>query len=127
MQSAADSISLVSLGQVFTLLFVTLGPLKILGPFAQLTREADESMVRKIAQRAFALAIVAAVGGGYLGRALIESWSIPVPAVLLAGGLIFVLVGLNLVLEQYHPAHPAPPPLPSDLMAAAMRPRFRSS
>ena len=124
MQGAPDAISLLGLGQIFTLFFVTLGPLKILGPFAQLTHEADETMVRKIARRAFVLAVIAAVVGGFLGRALIQSWSIPAPAVLLAGGLIFVLVGLNLVLEQYHPAHPAPPPLPSDLMAAAMRATF---
>lgn len=124
MQSATDAIGLIGLGQIFTLFFVTLGPLKILGPFAQLTHEADETLVKKIAQRAFVLAVIAAVVGAYLGRALIESWSIPAPAVLLAGGVIFVLVGLNLVLEQYHPAHPAPPPLPADPMAAAMRVTF---
>ena len=123
MQGAPDGISLVSYGQIFTLLFVTLGPLKIVGPFAYLTHEADEPRTRRIAVRSFLIAVVAAVVGGFAGRALIISWSIPVSAVLLSGGIIFALVGLNVLLEQYQPAH-APPPLPPDPMAAAMRITF---
>jgi|KBSMisStandDraft_5_1062788.scaffolds.fasta_scaffold06837_5 multiple antibiotic resistance protein len=123
MQGAPDGISLVSYGQIFTLLFVTLGPLKIVGPFAYLTHEADEPRTRRIAVRSFLIAVVAAVVGGFAGRALIISWSIPVSAVLLSGGIIFALVGLNVLLEQYQPAH-APPPLPADQMAAAMRITF---
>jgi len=109
---------------VFTLLFVTLGPLKVLGPFVQLTRDTDESTMRQIAVRAFVLAVIAVVVGGFAGRALIENWGISVPALLLCGGIIFALVGLTLVLEQYKPTHPAPPPLPAAPMAAAMRITF---
>ena len=124
MQSAPDAISLVSYGQIFTLLFVTFGPLKIVGPFAHLTREADETRMRRIAVRSFLIAMGAAVVGGFAGRALITSWSIPVSAVLLSGGIIFALVGLNVLLEQYQPAHAPPPPLPPEQMAAAMRITF---
>ena len=91
MQSAPDGISLVSYGQLFTLLFVTLGPLKIVGPFAHLTREADETRMRQIAVRSFLIAMGAAVVGGFAGRALITGWSIPVSALLLSGGMIFML------------------------------------
>ena len=42
----------------------------------------------------------------------------------LAGGIIFLLVGLRMVLEQYAPVHAAPPPLPALPMAAAMRIAF---
>jgi len=124
MQSALDAPSLVSYGQLFTLLFVTLGPLKIVGPFAHLTREADETRVRQIAVRSFLIALGAAVVGGFAGRALITSWSIPVSAVLLAGGIIFLLIGLKVMLEQYQPAHAPPPSLPPEQMAAAMRITF---
>jgi hypothetical protein len=37
MQGAPEATALVGLGAVFTLLFVTLGPLKIVGPFGQLS------------------------------------------------------------------------------------------
>jgi multiple antibiotic resistance protein len=124
MQGAHEALALVGLGQVFTLFFVTLGPLKILGPFAQLTREADEATLRKIAVRAFVLAVIAVLVGGFLGRALAENWSISEPGLLLSGGIIFALVGLSLVLEQYHPAHAPPPSLPARPMAAAMQITF---
>jgi multiple antibiotic resistance protein len=123
MQDAPDASALLGLGAVFTLLFVTLGPVKILGPFAQLTRDADEAKVKQIAVRAFALAVVAVVAGGFVGRALLGNWGISIPALMLAGGMIFFLVGLNLVLEQYQPA-PAAPPLPAAPMAAALRLAF---
>ncbi|MGH8698096.1 MAG: MarC family protein [Burkholderiales bacterium] len=124
MQSAPDAAALVGFGAIFTLFFITLGPLKVLGPFAQLTREADEATMRRIAVRAFVLAVIAVVAGGFAGRALLENWSISASAMLLSGGIIFALVGLSLVLEQYQPAHPAPPPLPAAPMAAAMRITF---
>ena len=105
MQGAPEASALIGLGAVFTLLFITLGPLKIVGPFVQLTREADEATMKKIAVRAFALALIAVVVGGFVGQALLENWNISVPALLLAGGIIFLLVGLSLVLEQYQPVH----------------------
>ena len=120
----SESSSLVSLGAVFTLFFVTLGPLKILGPFAQLTHEADATTARKIAVRAFVLAVIAVLAGGFVGRALVHNWHISIPALLLAGGIIFFLVGLRQVLEQYEPVHATSPPLPAAPMAAAMRVAF---
>jgi len=124
MQSAPEAAALVSYGAIFTLFFVTLGPLKVLGPFAQLTRETDEATMRRIAVRAFVLAVIAVVVGGFAGRSLLENWGISAAAMLLAGGIIFALVGLSLVLEQYQPAHPPPPPLPAAPMAAT-RPAAR--
>jgi multiple antibiotic resistance protein len=124
MQGAPDAAGLVGYGAIFTLFFVTLGPLKVLGPFVQLTHDADEPTMRRIAVRAFVLALIAVVGGGFAGRALLENWSISASAMLLSGGIIFALVGLGLVLEQYQPAHPPSPPLPAAPMAAAMRITF---
>src|SRR5262245_12598185 len=122
MPSTPDA--LVGFGAIFTLFFITLGPLKILGPFTQLTREADEATARAIAVRAFVIAVIAVVVGGFAGRALLENWGVSSSAMLLTGGIIFALVGLSLVLEQYQPTHPAPPPLPAAPMVAAMRSAF---
>ncbi len=73
MQGAPDATALIGFGAIFTLFFITLGPLKILGPFSQLTRETDEATMRKIAVRAFVLAVIAVVVGGLAGRALLGS------------------------------------------------------
>jgi multiple antibiotic resistance protein len=124
MQNAPDAVALLSLGAIFTLFFVTLGPLKILGPFAHLTREADEATAKRIAVRTFVIALISVVAGGFAGRALLGNWHISTGALGLAGGIIFALVGLRLVLEQYETVHTAAPPLPAAPMAAAMRIAF---
>jgi multiple antibiotic resistance protein len=115
---------LLGLWPVFILIFVTLGPIKIFGPFMQLTHDADEARIKQIALRAVMLATIAAVAGGLVGRLLVDNWEISVGALTLAGGIIFFLVGLNLVLEQYKPAHIAPTPLPQPPMHAALRVAF---
>jgi multiple antibiotic resistance protein len=115
---------MLELSAVFPLLLVTLGPIKILGPFAQLTRDVDEARMRQIAVRAFGLAALAVLAGGVIGPALLRSWNISLPALLLAGALVFLLIGLRLVLEQYEPATAAPPALPAAPTAAAMRITF---
>ena len=124
MQDFPDASPLLGLETVFVLLFVTLGPIKIVGPFAQLTRDTDEAQMKRIAVRAFVIAVIAVIVGGFVGEVLIEAWKISVSALTLAGGIIFLLVGLSLVLEQYQPAHGAPPPLPEAPMAAALRLAF---
>ena len=124
MQSLPDASDLLGLGVVFVVLFITLGPIKIFGPFVQLTRDLDEAKVKSIAVRAFALAVIAAVVGGFAGRILVENWRISIAALTLAGGIIFFIVGLRLVLEQYQPVHAAPAPLPEAPMAAALRIAF---
>lgn len=106
---------------IFTLLFVMLGPLKILGPFANRTRGMDVHRVRQIAVWAFVVASIAAIGGGFVGRALLANWHVSRPALTIAGGIIFFVVALRQLLEQYEPTHAAAEPLPESPIAAACR------
>jgi len=113
---------MVGPGEIFTIFFVTLGPLKVLGPFAQRTKELDDAMVRQIAWRAFLVATIAIVAGAFIGRSLAENWKISLPAMLLTAGVIFFLVAIRQLLEQYEPVHAAAAaPLPASPMAAALR------
>ena len=109
--------------EIFTIFFITLGPLKILAPFAQRTHGLSDAAVRQIAVRAFALATVSAIAGGFLGAALLANWHISIGAMVIAGGLVFLLVGLRQLLEQYEPPHAADaavPALPASPTAAAL-------
>ena len=47
MQNLSDAPQLLGLYTVFILLFVTLGPIKVVGPFMQLTRDVDEATMKK--------------------------------------------------------------------------------
>jgi multiple antibiotic resistance protein len=106
--------------EVFTFLFVMLGPLRVLGPWAQRTRGVDDQAVRRIAWWAFVVASFMAVAGGFVGRALLANWQVPPAALQMAGGIVFFLVALRQLLERYEPDHhAAPPPLPASPFAAA--------
>lgn len=108
--------------EIFTIFFVTLGPLKVLGPFAQRTRGIDEDTTRQIAWWTFVVATVGIVAGSLLGRNLLRNWHVSIPALTLSAGVVFFLVALRQVLEQYEPAHPATmEPLPASPIVAASR------
>jgi multiple antibiotic resistance protein len=113
---------MVGAGEIFTIFLVTLGPLRLLGPFAHRTRGLDDGLVRKIALRAFLFAVVAVVAGSFVGRALLAKWHVSIAALAIAAGIIFFLVAVRRLLEQYEPAEAGTAaPLPADPTAAAIR------
>jgi multiple antibiotic resistance protein len=101
------------LGQVFTLLFLMLGPFKIIGPFLKVTEGADDRLARQIALWATIFAALALLVAGVLGETFLSSYGVPLPVLALAGGVILFLVALKNVLEQF-----APPEAPHDTAAA---------
>lgn len=113
------------LGQVFTLLFLMLGPFKIIGPFLKITHGADDRLARRIALWATIFAALALLVAGFLGEAFLSSYGVPLPVLALAGGIILFLVALKNVLEQFEPAEPhpdAPAIAPEAAMKVALRP-----
>jgi multiple antibiotic resistance protein len=114
-------------GEIFTLFFVTLGPLKLLGPYAQQTQSLDGATLRRITLRSVAIGLLAVMAGGYLGKILATSWHLSVPAIEIATGVIFSLVAIDLVLSPYGGAHATnatPAQLPSDPTLAMFRVTF---
>src|SRR5262245_64685922 len=104
----------LGVGKLFTLFFVTLGPIKLLGPLARSTATMTDAELRALAIRAGALATLIAIAGGFLGRTLLESWQIPVFSLRLTAGLILFVVAFRLVMQPYESAPqaatPAEPP-----------------
>ncbi len=108
--------------EIFTILFITLGPLKMLGPFAQRTHDLDDAAVRRIAVWAFVLATVAAVAGGAIGRILAANWqvstgSLAIPRASSSSWSRFV--SSSKATSAHAPV--ALPPLPASPVAAAAR------
>jgi multiple antibiotic resistance protein len=103
-------------GQIFTFLFIMVGPLNVLGPFAQVTAHADRPLRRRIAIATFAIALLALLAGAYLGTILMKKWQISIAALTLAGGIILFLVALKKIL--------APDP-PEKLAAVGEHPTMR--
>jgi multiple antibiotic resistance protein len=104
--------------QIFTFLFLMLGPIKIIGPFAKMTKQADAALTRQIALRATLFSSLALVFAAVLGDRALSSYGIPLPVLALSGGVILFLVALQNILAQFEPpashgdgaAEPAPAP-----------------
>ena len=109
--------------QIFTFFFVTLGPLKLIGPFVARTRDVDLARSRQIALWAFTVATLGVIAGGLLGSHLLVTWRVSMAALQLSGGIVFFLVALRHLLEHYEPPREAaePPPLPAAPLTAAAR------
>jgi multiple antibiotic resistance protein len=120
---AVSGAYIIGPAEIFAIFFVTLGPLKILGPFVQRTHDLDDPTLRKVALWAFAIATITVMIGSLVGAALASIWQISIGALTLTAGIIFFVIALNQLLEQYQPPHApvAPPPLPPSPMAVAVR------
>ena len=68
-----------------------------------------------LALRAGVIAAAIAVAGGFVGRALLESWQIPIFALRLTAGLMLFVVAFRLVMQPYEaPAPHAAPEAPGE-------------
>jgi len=119
MQDVSAVSTALAPSEILTLFIVTLGPIKILTPYAQRTKDFSAEMQRTISTRAFIFATLAAVAGGLFGKATLVRWHIPVPVLLITAGLILFAVALRQVLHQYDAASSPADPLPASPLAAA--------
>lgn len=112
--------------QVFTFLFLMLGPIKIIGPFANITKGADPVLTRQIALRATLFSSLALLFAAMLGERALSSYGIPLPVLALSAGIILFLVALQTVLQQFappvHHGEDAARPAPMPTMMVAMTP-----
>ena len=94
----------VSITEMFTFLFLMLGPIKILGPFVQLTRKGDEAFAKRLAIRAFLYSCAALLFVAFIGERSMRKYHISVPVLGIAAGIILFLVALQTVMQQFDPS-----------------------
>jgi len=94
----------ITWGMIFALCFLMLGPIKLLGPFAAMTKGCDRIFRLRLATRAFFFSVVAVTIAGSLGRQMLDNFAIQVLQI--AAGVILFLVALQAVMEQYRGAPP---------------------
>ncbi len=94
---------MIEISQIFALLFLMLGPFKIIGPFAKMTRDADPKLTRQLATRAIFFSVLAVLFASILGEQILAKYGIPVPILAFAAGLILFLVALQNVIQQFAP------------------------
>lgn len=103
--SEAQQVRQFPLGQIFTFLFLMLGPFKIIGPFSKITKGADAAVIRRTAIQATVFASAALLIAAVLGERILSSYGIPLPILSLAAGIILFLVALQSIMQQFTPSH----------------------
>jgi multiple antibiotic resistance protein len=98
----------VSIPDAFIIFFLTLGPLKAIGPFAKVTRGADPALRRSLAWRATLTATLIVFAVALVGFVILKNWRVSVPAIIIAGSLILFRQAFQVIMEP--PAAPAAPP-----------------
>jgi multiple antibiotic resistance protein len=110
---------ILSARKIFLMLFLMLGPIKILVPFVNMTRGTDAKFQRRLATRAVLFSAAALALAGLLGRNVLENFNISIYVLALTRGLVLFLVALQTVLQQgAGTARPRPDDPPPDLHLA---------
>ncbi|WP_237358487.1 MarC family protein [Rhizobium etli] len=106
--------------KTFFMLFLMLGPIKILVPFVTIIRDCDPRFRRQIARRAILFSAAALAIAGLLGRTMLENFEISLPVLAMTGGIILFLVALQTILQQSAsvPDRSTEPAKPPDLKLA---------
>jgi small neutral amino acid transporter SnatA (MarC family) len=77
---------------------VILAPLRAIGPFSRITAGLDTVALRRAAIVRVSISTVVLILGAFVGSAILSKWSVSAGALALAGGLIFLLVALAVVI-----------------------------
>ena len=98
-----------SFGEMFTFFFLMLGPLKILGPFLQMTHAGDAKFARRLAFRAFCYSCLALLVAAISGENSLRRYHISVAVLGIATGIVLFLVALRTVMQQFDSTREAAP------------------
>jgi len=98
---SSTSTGTVTITEMFAFLFLMLGPIKILGPFVQMTRGSDAAFAKRRAIRAFIFSCLALAFAAVIGERSMRKYHISVPVLAIAAGIILFLVALQTVMHQF--------------------------
>jgi multiple antibiotic resistance protein len=91
----------------FTIVFMLLGPIKLIPLFGRLTHGADSQFKRDVAIRAVAIAAGLCVLVAVVGTTLLGKYHISLDALRIAAGLVLLIAALQVIFAEAHPLSPA--------------------
>jgi multiple antibiotic resistance protein len=110
-----------TVAEVALVMFVGMGPVKVLVYYLASIHDATPAIARRVAARAVATATLTALGLLVVGALLMRLLHFSGPALIVAGGVVLLGYGLQMVL---HPSRgpSGPPPSEATLMRRAIYP-----
>jgi multiple antibiotic resistance protein len=106
-------LSHVPISDALIIFFLTLGPLKALAPFAQLTQGTDPPFRRAVARRATAIATSIVLAVALLGALVLENWRVSIAAIVITAGIILFCQAFQMIMQPLA-AVPSPTPPGAD-------------
>jgi multiple antibiotic resistance protein len=91
---------------VFTILFMLLGPIKLIPSFGGLMQGADSRFKRDVAIRGVVIAAVLCAFVTLAGGSLLGKYRISIDAVRIAGGLVLLIAALQSIFQKSQPSCP---------------------
>ena len=102
-------LSHIPISDALIIFFLTLGPLKAIVPFAQLTQGTDPTFRRAVAWRATAIATIIVFAVALLGALVLENWRVSIAAIVITAGIILFCQAFQMIMQPLAAAlaHPA--------------------
>jgi multiple antibiotic resistance protein len=111
-----------TIAEVALVLFVGMGPIKVLVYYLTAIHDATPSVARRVAARAVATATLTALGLLVAGALLMRLLHFSSPALIVAGGIVLLAYGIQMVLRPEQPRAAESPPSEAALIRAAIYP-----
>lgn len=105
--------SALPLATLGSLLFTLMGPIAAIPLFASATAGADTALQRRIALRAYTVALVTLAVAVFVGAGALAGWGVSAPSLIIAAGLILALTAIRSILGASAHASGAPASPPS--------------
>ncbi len=100
----------VAISDALIIFFLTLGPLKAIAPFAQLTQGSDPAFRRTLAWRGTAIATLIVLVVALLGALVLKNWHVSVAAIVITGGIILFCQAFQMIMHPGAVASSPPQP-----------------
>jgi multiple antibiotic resistance protein len=91
----------LDLSEVFMFFFLMLGPFKIVGPFAKMTKDLDDASRKALATRAIIFSGLALALATLVGEKSLTNYGVSLNVLAIAGGLVLFLVSIKTILAQF--------------------------
>ncbi|HAC62051.1 MAG TPA: MarC family protein [Cyanothece sp. UBA12306] len=104
------------------ILFMTIGPIKIIPVFVRLTQNATQQVRVKLAIRSFALSTSSIVAVALTSQSILNKYNISLSALITAAGIILFLISLKMLLAQYDTQANNPLPIPENPLTTLVSP-----
>ena len=111
-----------TIAEVALVIFIGMGPVKVLVFYLDVTRDAAPSIGRRVAIRAVATATIVALGLGLAGALVMRLLHFSTASLIIAGGIVLLAYGIQIVLDTAPDDHADAPPTEAALMRMAVHP-----